>query len=502
MSAELTVWVLYVVFTVFEVLALSIRSTKMVRISLSAVLILMLSVVHTALLLQEPLAFGIPLFIVGIYRVINILRFSTGRMHDSYLYKSVGRTSMILGLYQFILGALSLIVPALPFRGVGYMYGFTALLTVIYVAVSRSFIKTLQSAKIVIDDTKQSKLTQPSVTVAIPARNETTELQSCIESVIASSYQKLEILVLDDCSHDTTSDIIKKFAHDGVRFIQGDEPGDTWLAKNAAYERLLREANGELVLFCGVDVRFTKDTIAQLVAYKTQQNLAMISVLPKKDNATKQQSMVQFARYMWELVIPRKIINRPPVLSTVLLADKSALLKLGGFSSVKRMIVPEAYFAKQLQKTGGYRFIISDQHANVCSTKSRKQQMNTAVRIRYPQLRKRPENVLGVSIVLISLFLGPLGIVIFGYYANQTPLLVSGIVLVVLQLYIYSMLARKTGQAFIVRIVLYALTVPVVDLCMMHYSMFAYEFGTVSWKERNVCLPVMHVTPSLPKLAD
>lgn len=501
MSTELTIWALYAGITVFEVVVLTVRTGKLLRASLGAILILLLSAVHTLLVMQEPLVFGIPLFTIGVYRILNILRFSIGRMHESYLYKSVSRTSMTLGMYQLLLGALAVLIPSLPAMGYYDMYAFTFMLLVIYIAMSWSFVKTLRLAKIRIANKQQSSETLPTVTIAIPARNETSELQACISSILASAYQKLEIIVLDDCSQDSTSDIIKDFAHDGVRFIQGDEPGDTWLAKNAAYDRLLKEANGEIILFCGADVRFAKNAIGQLVAFMNEQELAMVSVLPKKDSLVKQQSIVQFARYMWELFMPRTLVNRPPILSTLWLANKSSLLKLGGFSSVKRMVVPEAYFAKRLQKTNEYRFVMSDPLTDIQSTKTTKQQINTAVRIRYPQLHKRPENVLAVSLLVIVLFFGPVFTALFGYYNNHL-LLLCGLLLIVLQIILYSVLAHKTGQAFIGRILLYVLMTPAVDVLMMHYSMVAYEFGSVTWKERNVCLPVMHVTPSLPKLPD
>ena len=51
---------------------------------------------------------------------------------------------------------------------------------------------------------------------------------------IASDYPKLEIIVLDDCSQDRTAEIIRNFAHDGVRFIQSEDNKDNWLDKNKA----------------------------------------------------------------------------------------------------------------------------------------------------------------------------------------------------------------------------------------------------------------------------
>src|SRR4029077_9013676 len=56
----------------------------------------------------------------------------------------------------------------------------------------------------------------PTVTVAIPARNEDAQLDQCLQSLLAGDYPKLEIIVLDDCSQDRTSEIIRRFAHDGV----------------------------------------------------------------------------------------------------------------------------------------------------------------------------------------------------------------------------------------------------------------------------------------------
>jgi hypothetical protein len=41
-----------------------------------------------------------------------------------------------------------------------------------------------------------------------------------------------------------------------------------------------------------------------------------------------------------------------------------------------------------------------------------------------------------------------------------------------------------------------------VDCCLLLVSMLQYEFATVTWKERNVCIPVMHVIPHLPVLKD
>ncbi len=36
------------------------------------------------------------------------------------------------------------------------------------------------------------------------------------------------------------------------------------------------------------------------------------------------------------------------------------------------------------------------------------------------------------------------------------------------------------------------------DFALTNHSMYKYEFSTVDWKGRNVCLPVMRIDPHLP----
>ena len=78
----------------------------------------------------------------------------------------------------------------------------------------------------------------PSVTVCIPARNEDHALTDCLHKVLASDYEKLEIIVVDDNSVDNTSVLIKSFAHAGVRFVAGSELPEGWLGKNHSLQML------------------------------------------------------------------------------------------------------------------------------------------------------------------------------------------------------------------------------------------------------------------------
>ena len=78
-------------------------------------------------------------------------------------------------------------------------------------------------------------------------------MTDALHRVIASTYPKLEIIVLDDLSADKTPALIKAFAQDGVRFIEGGPVPKDWLGKNHALDTLLRQASGTYVLFLDVE---------------------------------------------------------------------------------------------------------------------------------------------------------------------------------------------------------------------------------------------------------
>ncbi|MDB5164561.1 MAG: glycosyl transferase family protein, partial [Candidatus Saccharibacteria bacterium] len=261
------------------------------------------------------------------YRVINLIRIADGQTQADYLFHVARKTSLWLIGLQALLGVFAGLhalynIGALPYL---YLLGFTQLgIAIILLSSTRRHLRT----------TKPPVITEayadrdlPTLTVAIPARNETEELQRCLESLVASTYPKLEILVLDDCSQERrTPEIIRNFAQNGVTFISGSVPPDAWVAKNHAYQQLVDKASGELLLFCGVDTRFEPDSLRVLVETLLEKKKTMLCVMPENIVPTSVQALlVQPSRYAWELTPPRRWLQRPPVLSTCWLITASAL---------------------------------------------------------------------------------------------------------------------------------------------------------------------------------
>jgi len=444
--------------------------------------------------------FSVLLVLLSGYRLCNQLRLLRGRMHERYLHRATLRTTLVLigsqGFVAICWVAWTYLQPA----------GHVTWLMITGIQLAGAVVLLVSTSRRLRHTTWPSNATHladselPTLSVAIPARNETDDLEQCLRSVIASDYPKLEILVLDDCSQTRrTPEIIRGFAHDGVRFIRGEPPQETWLPKTQAYAQLAQEASGEYVLFCGVDIRFAPDSLRQIVRTMLAKHKLMLSILPVRtvqDNA-----LVQAMRYFWELVPPRRLFKRPAVLSSCWIMQAAALKRAGGFEAVARAIVPEAHFARQLLSTDGYAFLRASQLLGVTSVKTKRDQRETAIRMRYPQLHRRPENVVVGAAAAAGFLLLPFVLAIAGWWlAIGWPAQALAFCTCLLLTITYErmgMQTRVTKPGF----GLIALPIMVAyDIVITHVSMWLYEFSVVEWKGRNICIPAMHVIPHLPKL--
>jgi glycosyltransferase involved in cell wall biosynthesis len=328
----------------------------------------------------------------------------------------------------------------------------------------------------------------PSVTVCIPARNEDHTMTECLEHVIASSYPKLEIIVLNDGSRDNTGALIKAFAHEGVRFVEGSKLPKGWLGKNHALQELAVEASGTYIFFMDVDTRIQPDTIEQLVAYLKQENAKMISILPRREDGWRASVLFSTLRYFWELIFHRA--SAPATSSNAWMIHRDTLLgSFNGFNDFAGAVQPEAQFSRVLMKDNAYRFLIGTQLLGVAYEKKWDSQVDTSIRLLYPLLGGNVVNaILGVAGLLFLL----------------TPLIILGTSLLYGWDFMY-LLAIILHLAFTILYATYTLRVwkrmwwlgailwPVIilqELIVLVVSTERYLLHLVTWKSRSITTTV------------
>jgi cellulose synthase/poly-beta-1,6-N-acetylglucosamine synthase-like glycosyltransferase len=104
----------------------------------------------------------------------------------------------------------------------------------------------------------------PSISVLIAARNEASNIGKKIEQTLALDYpaDKLEVIVLSDCSTDGTDELVRSFRDRGVRLIQMKRRR----GKTAAQNEGIKSARGEIVVFSDATTIYHPQALRYLAA--------------------------------------------------------------------------------------------------------------------------------------------------------------------------------------------------------------------------------------------
>jgi glycosyltransferase involved in cell wall biosynthesis len=402
------------------------------------------------------------------------------------------QTAEWLGAVQLILVTLLLSTWYLPITFRWCVAALAVLQLLVALAVAVSARRQLRSTRLPQDLPEISDGQLPTVTIAVPVRNEGEQLEACLTSLLASNYPKLEILAFDDQSTDRTPDIIRQYAHAGVRFLRSEAHSVDWLAKNQAYDQLAQAASGELLLFCGADIRLDSRSLRQLVALMKYKQKTMLTILPQ-NRLLQRIPLLQAMRYYWEVAPPRRLFNRPPVLSSCWLINRETLQKAGGFAAVRRSVTPEAYLARYTAlHNDGYSFMHSNHDLGVWFEKSDHDQRETALMRRYPQVHRRPEMVMMFGIGQAFLLLGPVLTIVAAVMLGIGWVAILASVALILHSTIFGIIQQSIFiRAAAWRAYVALLPAIVLDVWYLHRSMYHYEFGRIHWKGRSISRPVM-----------
>ncbi len=99
----------------------------------------------------------------------------------------------------------------------------------------------------------------PRVSIIIPAFNAESTISQCLDSVFKQAGPEFEVIVIDDCSGDSTRQNASKYA---VRLLTMAKNGGPGVARNYG----VRAARGELLFFTDADVTLCDGALARAVA--------------------------------------------------------------------------------------------------------------------------------------------------------------------------------------------------------------------------------------------
>lgn len=203
-----------------------------------------------------------------------------------------------------------------------------------------------------------SKLEKEMVSVLIPARNEESNIEKCLNNITNQSYENIEIIVLDDESDDNTYLYASRASHRDkrIRVVKGKPLPENFIGKNWACYQLSLLASGSYLLFVDADVTLQKDSIAAAINETEIYNLHLLSVFPsQKLYSLGEWLTVPLMNWLLLTFLPLKLVYSSDSRSFAaangqfMLFDHEIYDQIGGHKALSKIITEDIEFVRLLK---------------------------------------------------------------------------------------------------------------------------------------------------------
>ncbi len=116
------------------------------------------------------------------------------------------------------------------------------------------------------------------VSIVIANFNGQRYLENCLDSILASTYQEYEIIIVDDGSTDESKQIISSFKNKDQRIILIENEKN--LGASASRNRAIKQAQGEILVFLDNDTQVEKGWLNELLqAFKIDSSIGAVQAI-------------------------------------------------------------------------------------------------------------------------------------------------------------------------------------------------------------------------------
>jgi chlorobactene glucosyltransferase len=122
----------------------------------------------------------------------------------------------------------------------------------------------------------------PLVTIVIPAKDEERNIERTVRSILASDHERLQLVLVDDRSHDRTREIIDQWAKVDLRIkvLSIKNLPDGWTGKTHAMYQAAELATGDILLFSDADTVLTRQALSRTLRFFMREQLDVLCLLP------------------------------------------------------------------------------------------------------------------------------------------------------------------------------------------------------------------------------
>jgi hopene-associated glycosyltransferase HpnB len=261
----------------------------------------------------------------------------------------------------------------------------------------------------------------PTVSVVVPARNESELIGASIQSLLRQEYPgPLSVFVVDDDSNDGTAAIAERTAAEAperqVHVITIKGPGRGWTGKLWALKEGIAAAEAarpDYLLLTDADIVHAPDTVSWLVAHALSGRYVLVSLMAKlRCVSIAERSHVPAFIYFFEMLFPFAWVNRPnsrvaAAAGGCILVHRDALEKAGGIAGIRNALIDDCSLAAKLKTVGPIWLGLTERVRSVRPYETLSDVRQMIARSAYAQLRYSPLLLVGTTMGLLLTFVAP-----------------------------------------------------------------------------------------------
>lgn len=174
----------------------------------------------------------------------------------------------------------------------------------------------------------------PTVSVIIPTYNRAHLLRRSINSVLEQTFTDFELIIVDDCSTDSTNELLKTYGDPRIRYLKNSENLGAGRSRNAG----VAASNGKYIAFQDSDDEWLPQKLEKQIAeFKKSAGLGkkpvgmVYCLLLSIDLASQSQIMGGHCFNLSDDIFASLLIG-PDVGTPTMLIERGAWDEIGGFS--------------------------------------------------------------------------------------------------------------------------------------------------------------------------
>lgn len=297
-------------------------------------------------------------------------------------------------------------------------------------------------------------LDRPSVSLCLPARNESKNIAACLEGLLAQTYAHFELQVLDDGSEDDTAEIVRRIAarDSRVRLIEGRPLLPGWAGKCHACAQLAEQAGGDYIVFMDADTRAQPELLGSALGLAEETGADLVSAFPYQAvGSFWEQVVLPMLQFLIVTLLPLHQVweSKSPALCAAcgqfLLFRRSAYQAVGGHAAIPASFHDGLQLARRIKASGGSVRLFDATDLMRCRMyEGGSAVWNGFTRNAYEGLGSLGA-LFGMTLILFTLFLAPFLFLLWGIgtHAAWTPFCIAQAAVILL---IRSLQAARFGH--------------------------------------------------------